>query len=115
MKVSRYTDADFPERLRELTAASSLFDPEIEQQTRAILDAVQARGDGALLELTERFDGVKLTADRIPITQAELMSASLKADETLRAAIAEAERNIARFANKSRRQNWQTKNSHGAK
>jgi histidinol dehydrogenase len=115
MKVVRYTDSNFPERLRELTAASSLFDPEIEQQTRAILDAVQARGDGALLEFTERFDGVKLTADRLPITQAELMSASLKADESLRAAFAAAEKNIARFAMRSRRQSWQCKNSHGAK
>jgi len=55
MKVIRHTDADFPERLREVTAPSSLFDAEIEQRTRAILDAVHARGDEALLEFTERL------------------------------------------------------------
>jgi histidinol dehydrogenase len=42
------------------------------------------------------------------------MSASLKADEPLRAAVAEAEKNIAGFAGKSLRKNWQMKNSHGA-
>ena len=114
MKVIRHTDANFLPRLREVTAPSSLFDPVIEQRTRAILDAVQAGGDAALLDLTEKFDGAKLAAAQLSITQAELMTASLKADESLRAAVAEAEKNIAAFARKSLRKNWQTKNSHGA-
>src|SRR5882724_10396193 len=115
MKVIRHTDADFPGRLQEVTAPSSLFDVEIEQRTRAILDAVHARGDDALLELTECFDGAKLAADQLAVTQAEFVTASLKADESLRAAVTEAERNIATFARKSKRRNWESKNSHGAK
>ena len=114
MKVIRHSDANFQEKLRELTAPSSLFDPGIEQRTRAILDAVQVRGDAALLEFTEKFDGARLAANQLAVTQAELMVASLKADESLRAAVAEAEKNIASFARKSLRKNWQTKNSHGA-
>jgi len=112
--VMRFSDADFADRLSEVTAPSSLFDPVIEQRTRAILEDVQGRGDEALLELTERFDGAKLTTEQLAVTQAELMAASLKADESLRAAVAEAEANIARFARKSRRQGWWMKNSHGA-
>src|SRR4051794_37792989 len=112
MNVLRYTDANFGERLSELTAPSSLFDPAIEERTRAILEAVRARGDDALLEFTERFDGAKLNTDQIPITQAELVTAFLKADDSLRAAVSEAERNIANFARKSRRKNWKTRNSH---
>ncbi len=114
MKVIRHTDANFARKLSEVTAASSLFDPEVEQRTRAILDAVQVHGDTALLEFTERFDGAKLAADRLAVTQAELFNASLAADESLRQAVAEAEKNIAAFARKSLRKNWQTKNSHGA-
>ena len=114
MKVIRHTDANFAARLRELTAPSSLFDPVIEQRTRAILDAVQARGDVALLEFTEKFDGAKLPAEFLRVTQAELMAASLKADESLRAAVAEAEKNIVAFARKALLKNWQMKNSHGA-
>jgi histidinol dehydrogenase len=114
MKVLRHTDADFAEKLRDLTASSSLFDPEIEQRTRAILDEVCMRGDDAVLEFTEKFDGAKLSAEQLAVTQAELMTASLKADEPLRKAVAEAEKNIAAFAKKSLRKNWQTKNSHGA-
>ncbi len=114
MKVIRHTDKNFPERLRELTAPSSLFDPVIEQRTRAILDAVQTRGDAAVLEFTEKFDGAKLLPEQLAVTQAELMAASLEADESLRTAVSEAKKNIAGFAQKSLRKNWQTKNSHGA-
>jgi histidinol dehydrogenase len=114
MNVIRHTDANFAGKLRELVAASSLFDAGIEQRTRAILHEVYVRGDGALLEFTEKFDGAKLAARQLAVTQAELMAASLKADESLRAAVAEAEKNIADFAKKSLRKNWQTRNSHGA-
>ncbi len=114
MKIARHTDKDFSARLRELTAATSLFDVEIEQRTRQILDAVYTCGDDALLECTERFDGAKLTVEQLAVTHAELFNASLAADESLRAAVAEAENNIAFFAKKSLRKGWQAKNSHRA-
>jgi len=114
MKMIRYSDADFSDRLRELAAPSSLFDQVIEQRTRTILKAVEDRGDLALLEFTERFDGAKLNLDQLRITRAELMAASLKADAFLRNAVSEAERNISAFAKKSLRKNWHTRNSHGA-
>ncbi len=114
MKIIRHTDRDFSAKLREATADSSLFDAEIEQRTKAILHEVFVRGDDAVLDFTEKFDGAKLSAEQLSVTQAELMGASLKADESLRAAVAEAEKNIASFAKKSLRKNWQAKNSHGA-
>jgi histidinol dehydrogenase len=114
MKIVRHTDAKFAARLRELTASSNLFDAGIEERTRAILRDVYLHGDNALLELTEKFDGAKLSAGQLAVTRAELMAASLKADEPLRAAVAEAEKNISMFAKKSLRKNWQIKNSHGA-
>jgi len=100
MNVIRYTDANFTRRLREVTAPSSLFDPEIERRVRAILADVHTRGDAALLEFTERFDGAKLHGEQLAVTQAELLAASIKADESLRAAVTEAETNIANFAKK---------------
>src|SRR6478736_2763326 len=114
MRVIRYTDADFAAQLMQVAASSSLFDPVIEQRTRIILDDVAKRGDRAVLDLTEKFDGARLTASQLAVTREELMIASLKADESLRAAVAEAEKNIANFAKKSRRKDWQAKNSHGA-
>ena len=80
----RHTDADFADRLAAAGAASSLFDAGIEARTRAIVEDVRARGDAALLELTARFDGAELTAEQLPVSAAELLAASLKADPALR-------------------------------
>ena len=107
MKIVRHTDANFAAKLREAPTASSLFDAEIENRTRAILHDVYLHGDDALLEFTEKFDGAKLAAEQLAVTQAELLAASFKADESLRTAVAEAEKNIAAFAQKSLRKNWQ--------
>ena len=115
MNIIRYSDKNYSEEICEAAASSSLFDEEIESRTREILREVFIRGDDALLEFTERFDGAKLSADQLPVTQAELLTASLKADDGLRDAVAEAEKNVATFAKKSLRHNWQSKNSHGAK
>jgi histidinol dehydrogenase len=114
MKIVRHTDKDFSARLREVAADSSLFDAEMESRTKAILNDVFVRGDDAVLDFTEKFDGAKLSADQLAVTAAELLASSVKADHSLRAAVAEAETNIASFAKKSLRNNWQSKNSHGA-
>jgi histidinol dehydrogenase len=115
MNIIRHSDKNFADKIREASAASNLFDQEIESRTREILHQVFIRGDDALLEFTERFDSAKLSVDQLAVTQPELLTASLKADGPLRNAVAEAEKNIAAFAKKSLRRNWQFKNSHGAK
>lgn len=114
MNVLKFTDKNFAVRLTRLAAASSLFDPVVEERARGIVAAVRASGDAALLELTERFDGAQLTAEQLLVSQAELFSASLTADDSLRVAVTEAEKNIAAFAKKSLRKNWSARNSHGA-
>lgn len=115
MRILQFNNPGFERALKEALAASSLFDPAVEKRAKTILDAVRARGDDALIEFTARFDGAKLDASRLAVTQAEMMNASLVADTSLRAAVAEADRNIASFARKSRRRGWQSTNSHGAK
>ncbi len=114
MNVLLHTEPNFASRLQQLAADSSLFDPTIEQQTREIVDAVRVRGDAAVLELTERFNGPSITADQMAVTQAELATAAFKADESLRAAVADASKNIVAFAKRSLRKKWKMRNSHGA-
>lgn len=114
MRFVRHTDPDYEVQLERCASASSLFDPVIEERTRDIVNAVEERRDGALIEFTERFDGVTLTPDRLPVTTAELMNAALLADEPLRKAVAETHRNVTAFAKRGLRRAWQTTNPHGA-
>ena len=114
MNSLRHTDAGFAAKAEALAGDSSLFDPVIEERTRAIVHAVRDRGDAALVELTERFDGAALSPEQFAVTSAEFMAASLQADEDFRKAVIDASKNIAKFAQRSRRKAWSMKNSHGA-
>jgi histidinol dehydrogenase len=114
MKMIRHTNPDYGSQLSQLMAASSLFDPLIEQRTRSIIDAVRERGDDALVEFTERFDGEKLFPEQLPVTTAEFLSASLQADADLRQAVTLARANLERFARRSLRHNWSSRNAQGA-
>jgi histidinol dehydrogenase len=114
MRFVRHTDPDYEVQLERCASASSLFDPVIEERTRDIVNAVEERRDGALIEFTQRFDGVTLAPDRLPVTTAELMNAALLADESLRKAVTETHRNVTAFAKRGLRRAWQATNPHGA-
>jgi histidinol dehydrogenase len=115
MNVLRFSDRDFTSRVRSLTGPSSLFDRAIEERARGILDAVQERGDEALVEFTERFDGARLTPGQLAVTKPEFLSASLQADDGLREAVGMARKNIETFSRKSMRRGWTARNSQGAR
>ena len=50
---------DFQDRLAALLAFEATQDERVEQAVDAVLSAVRARGDAAVLEFTRRFDGVE--------------------------------------------------------
>jgi histidinol dehydrogenase len=114
MNVLRFSEPGYADRLRELIGRSSLFDKSITERTQAILDDVYLRGDTALVELTERFDGATLEPEELVVSTAEFMTAALHADEAFRDAVSVASRNIQMFAKKSLRRDWSAKNTQGA-
>ena len=113
MNLIRHTDSDFSAKLNKLIAASSLFDPVVEQRALEIIRAVQRRGDKALLHYTEKFDGAKLTPGKLRVGQAELAGAWRATDARTRKAIRLAKANVTLFAKRSLRKNWQARNAQG--
>jgi histidinol dehydrogenase len=69
---------------------------------------VQTRGDDALVELTGRFDRVKLTAEQLLVT-----GPTPRVDAKLQKAISSAHKNIAAFAKRSLRKDWRMCNAQG--
>lgn len=70
------------------------MEPPIEE-VRAVLDDVRVRGDVALRELTERFDGARIEALRVPDEDVRAALDLIPAD--LRAALTVAHRNITAY------------------
>ena len=87
MNLIRHTDSGFSAKLNKLIAASSLFDPGVEQRALEIIRTVQRRGDKALLHYTEKFDGAKLTSGKLRVGQDELAGAWRATDARTRKAI----------------------------
>jgi len=110
MKLIRYSQNDFVAAVTAACAVSSLFDSRIDDPVRRVVAAVRERGDAALLEYTERFDGVKLTAKKLRVT-----GPLPEVDAALRRAVADAKRNVANFAKRALPKKWDMCNAQGGK
>ena len=77
------TDADFEPRFNALLAAKREDSPDVDAVVATIIADVRARGDAALLELTERFDRLSLAADglRIGADEVDAAVAAVPAEE----------------------------------
>ena len=80
--------------------------PEQNETVRRILEEVRTDGDAALVRLTERFDGVRLTPAQFRVTDEEIAVAYDRADARFVEAIREAAANIRRFHEKQKRTSW---------
>nr|WP_198683748.1 histidinol dehydrogenase [Peristeroidobacter agariperforans] len=67
----------------------------LHRRVREIIDEVRARGDQALLDFTERFDGVKLRSLEVDAAEFDAAEQALTADQ--RAALERAISNVRRF------------------
>ncbi|HEX4598334.1 MAG TPA: histidinol dehydrogenase [Burkholderiaceae bacterium] len=65
----------FEAQFGQLVAPATVFDPEVERQTTAIVEDVRRRGDAALLEYTKRFDRVSAQS----VAQLEIPASDLRA------------------------------------
>ena len=66
------TDDGFEPAFSALLSAKREDAPDVEDAVDAIIADIRARGDAALIELTERFDRLRLTPDSLAFTEAEI-------------------------------------------
>jgi len=65
-------DADFEPRFRALLSMKREDAPDVDEAVAAIIADVRARGDDAVIELTERFDRLALTPETLRFSAAEI-------------------------------------------
>lgn len=79
---------------------------DIVKSVEEILAGVKSRGDKALTEYTERFDGVKLQSGMVKVTDKEIAEAYEKVDKRLLEAIRSSKENIEKFHSKQKENSW---------
>ncbi|MEX0310868.1 MAG: histidinol dehydrogenase [Tateyamaria sp.] len=70
-----HSAADFEHRFTALLTAKREDSPDVDAAVADIIADVRARGDAAVIALTERFDRVALTPETLRISQAEVHAA----------------------------------------
>ena len=86
--------------LKEATSSSDDIDPDVMDTVRDILAEVRGRGDDALREFTERFDGVE--RDRLRVSGDEIAAAGEKLSAEHREAIDATVANVREFHEEQR-------------
>jgi histidinol dehydrogenase len=101
--------------VRALDRPPSAVDPAIQHRVADILAAVRDKGDRALLELTERFDRVSLTADELRVTAAEIEAAERALPPATVRSLRYAAERIARFHEACAPRSWMSTDEHGSR
>lgn len=77
------------------------------ESIEAIIADVRNRGDAALVEYTERFDGIKLDTSQIELTQDEIEEAVATVPKRIIAILERAHEHIRAFHAKNLRESWE--------
>ncbi len=98
LAVRRWADLDAAEQARLLArSTAAIFEAGLAASIEALFEDVRARGDAAVLDATERFDGVRFDPADLRVQPEELAAAHAAADPALLAGIREAIRNSRLF------------------
>ena len=106
MRFLRFSDANFAETFREITARGERVPAGVVETVQDILADVRERGDAALFEYTERFDRLKLTAETLEVSTAEMERALVAVDSETLATLQLAADRIAAFHSKQKEETW---------
>ena len=97
MRIVNLTNETKKNILEDLLKRSPNQNGEYESSVQAIIEEVKTKKDAAVFEMTERFDGCKLDATSIKVTEAEIKEAYDKIDPDLLDVIRKAIVNIRDF------------------
>ncbi len=81
------TDPDFEPQFTALLNAKREDSPDVDDTVAAIIADVRARGDAAVIELTEKFDRLTLTPDRMAFSADEIATECARVGAEDRAAL----------------------------
>ena len=106
MRIEKLDDNTKKNLREDLLKRSPSSYGKYEQSVREILDAVRERKDEALFDYTEKFDGVRLDASSILVTEAEIDEAYREVGEELLGVIRRALKNIESYHAKQMQYSW---------
>lgn len=102
--IFQYSEDKYKEFIEILNKRKSQQNYNVTEDVQLILGKVKAEGDKALLEFTEKFDGVIL--DDLEVSEEELEEALSKVDDEFKSILEEAKKNIESYHSKILQKSW---------
>jgi histidinol dehydrogenase len=99
-------DAGFDRAFQQLLTMKREISEEVDQIAAGIIGEVQARGDGAVIEFTQRFDRLTLTPETLRVTPEEIAAAVKACPPQALAALRFAHQRIVAFHERQRPADW---------
>lgn len=111
--VVRTTDKSFPRLRRRLARRGEELESTVEPAVRRILKSVRERGDRAVAEATQKFDGVRVPPSRLVIERNEMKAACAGLARADLAALKTAARRIRSFHAKQAERSFRYRDAQG--
>jgi histidinol dehydrogenase len=101
------------EFIKKLKKRNQIELEDITKSVKEILENIKLNGDKAIIDYTERFDGVKLTSDSMKVTKEQIIEAYNKVDEKLVDILKKARNNIYNFHKRQLTNSWMINEKEG--
>ena len=106
MKTLRWDDPRFRPAYRKVVNRLDLGGGTVDETVRAILQAVEKRGDRAVIDYTAQFDRLTLTPRRLRVERDEIEAAYDGADPKVVKSLRYAAKRITAFHERQRQEGW---------
>ncbi|HMF57621.1 MAG TPA: histidinol dehydrogenase [Pyrinomonadaceae bacterium] len=103
------------ERIKQISARCVVLDTELLRKVSAIIDDVRSRGDEALIEYTEKFDGIRLEPESLRVDEETLRRSAERVDERVVEALREAIRRVREFHEHEIERSWEVEAERGVR
>ena len=102
------------EKLDTIAGRQVALDLELQREVMAIINAVRCQGDAALIDYTQRFDGISLESANLRVDEEFLNETASRADTLVVEALREAIRNVRTFHEQEVQLSWKLESARGS-
>lgn len=106
MEVLKTDNSGWQEKLKSILDRMASIPADVDKTVREILKNVQERGDAALAEYTQRFDGFDPAPDGFVVSEDQIGEAASRSDPGVYASLKEAASRIESFHSHQRERSW---------
>jgi histidinol dehydrogenase len=102
-------------KLERVRQRNVVLDADLMKQVGSIIDEVRVRGDAAIINYAEQFDGCTMQPSELRIGAEELRRIAANVDANVLEALREAISNVRRFHEHERQESWEIETEYGVR